>query len=133
MAKAEWYEGKEGKAEHLVYLNKEGKEIDKLLVKEKTMIIRGAAGRKSPLCGRAKVDDFAYFVQTGGDLTVTHKGIISKVIESEKMTKEELDSIILCIGKISEYDYTSKGATHVQAEAMFSLYNVLKKAAREQK
>ncbi len=89
MAKAEWYEGKEGKAEHLVYLNKEGKEIDKLLAKEKTMIIRGAAGRKSPLGGRAKVDDFAYFVQTGGDLTVTHKGIISKVIESEKMTKEE--------------------------------------------
>ena len=94
MAKAEWYEGKEGKAEHLVYLNKEGKEIDKLLAKEKTMIIRGAAGRKSPLGGRAKVDDFAYFVQTGGDLTVTHKGIISKVIESEKMTKEDLKELL---------------------------------------
>lgn len=89
MAKAEWYEGKDGKAEHLVYLNKEGKELDKMLTGEKSMIIRGAAGRKSPLGGRAKVGDSTYFVETGGNMTVTHKGIISKVIESEKMTPDE--------------------------------------------
>ena len=89
MAKAEWYEGKDGKADHLVYLNKEGKELEKMLASEKTMIIRGAAGKKSPLGGRAKVGDNAYFVETGGNMTVTHKGIISKVIESEKMTPEE--------------------------------------------
>lgn len=89
MTKAEWYVGKEGKAEHLVYLNKEGKELNKLLDGEKTMIIRGAAGKKSPLGGRAKVDDTLYFVETGGDMSVTHKARISKVIESEKMTKEE--------------------------------------------
>ena len=89
MAKAEWYEGKEGKAQHLVYLNSKAKELEKLLNNEKTMIIRGAAGKKCPLGGRAKVDDDIYFVQTGGDMTVTHKGVISKVIESEKMTAEE--------------------------------------------
>ncbi len=89
MARAEWYEGKEGQAEHLVYLNKEGKELEKLLRKEKTMIIRGAAGRKSPLGGRAKENDIVYFVETGGDMMVTHKGVLSKVIESEKMTPEE--------------------------------------------
>lgn len=89
MAKAEWYEEKEGKAQHLVYLNNKAKELEKLVNKEKTMIIRGAAGKKCPLGGRAKVNDDIYFVQTGGDMTVTHKGIISKVIESEKMTPEE--------------------------------------------
>ena len=89
MAKAEWYEGKDGKAQHLVYLNSKAKELEKLLNNEKTMIIRGAAGKKCPLGGRAKVDDDIYFVQTGGDMTVTHKGVISKVIESEKMTAEE--------------------------------------------
>lgn len=89
MANVEWYEGKEGKAEHLVYLNSKAKELEKLLSKEKTMIIRGAAGRKCPLGGRAKVGDKVYFVQTGGDLAVTHKAIISTVIESEKMTAEE--------------------------------------------
>ncbi len=86
---AEWYEGKDGKAEHLVYLNSKARELEKLLSKEKTMIIRGAAGKKCPLGGRAKVYDDIYFVETGKDMMVTHKGIISKVIESEKMTVEE--------------------------------------------
>lgn len=89
MAKSEWYERKEGQTEHLVYLNKEGKELEKMLQCEKTMIIRGAAGKKSPLGGRAKAGDIAYFVETGGDLTITHKGTISKVVESAKMTIEE--------------------------------------------
>lgn len=87
--RAEWYEGKDGKAEHLVYLNSKAKELEKLLDGSKTMIIRGAAGKKAPLGGRAKVDDDVYFVETGGDLTVAHKGRIKQVVESEKMTPEE--------------------------------------------
>jgi len=63
MARAEWYEGKKGKAEHLVYLNNKAKELQKLLNKEKTMIIRGAAGKKSPLGGRAKVGDDIYLLK----------------------------------------------------------------------
>lgn len=89
MGKAEWYEEKEGKAEHLVYLNSKAKELEKLLNKEKSMIIRGAAGKKCPLGGRAKVNDDIYFVETGGDLIVKYKGVISNVVESEKMTPEE--------------------------------------------
>ena len=89
-----WVEGKEGVAEHLVYLNKEGKELQKLLAGEKNAIIRGAAGRKSPLGGRAKVGDRVYFVETGGDLLVTHRGMIENVIETEKMTPEESQQFI---------------------------------------
>lgn len=89
MAVSEWYKAKEGRAEHLVYLNDKAKELEKLINKEKTMIIRGAVGKKVPLGGRAKVDDIVYFVETGGDMLITHRGIISKVIETEKMTKEE--------------------------------------------
>ncbi|MHC5374389.1 hypothetical protein ACYSNU_11385 [Enterococcus sp. LJL120] len=89
MTKVEWYEGKEGKAEHLVYLNKEGKELEKLLNGTKTLIIRGAAGKKSPLGGRAKVGDAVYFVETGGDLTIGYRGVIAEVVESPKMAKEE--------------------------------------------
>ncbi|MGX2946018.1 hypothetical protein [Enterococcus alishanensis] len=89
MAVSEWYQNKEGRAEHLVYLNKQGKELEKLLNKEKTMIIRGAAGRKSPLGGRAKIDDLVYFVETGGNQMVTHRGVIKNIIETEKMTPEE--------------------------------------------
>lgn len=89
MSKSTWYENVEGKAEHLVYLNKKAKELEKLLNGEKTMVIRGAAGRKSPLGGRAKVGDTLYFVETGGDLLVSHKAELTMVDESEKMTPEE--------------------------------------------
>lgn len=89
-----WVEGKEGVAEHLVYLNKEGKELQKLLAGEKNAIIRGAAGRKSPLGGRAKVGDRVYFVETGGDLLVTHRGMIENVIQTEKMTPEESQQFV---------------------------------------
>lgn len=89
MKKTEWYEGKNEKAQHLVYLNDKAKELEKLINKEKTMIIRGAAGKKCPLGGRAKINDDIYFVETNGNMIVTHKGIISKVVESEKMTPEE--------------------------------------------
>jgi hypothetical protein len=89
-----WVEGKEGVAEHLVYLNKEGKELQKLLAGEKNAIIRGAAGRKSPLGGRAKVGDRVYFVETGGDRIVTHRGVIENVTETEKMTPEESQQFV---------------------------------------
>lgn len=46
---AEWYQGKVGRAEHLVYLNKEAKELEKLIHGDKTMIIRGAVSRENHL------------------------------------------------------------------------------------
>lgn len=89
MKKTEWYQAKEGKAQHLVYLNKKANELQKLLNNEKTMIIRGAAGRKSPLGGRAKIGDDIFFIETDGDMNVSYKAIISDIVESEKMTEEE--------------------------------------------
>ena len=89
MKKTEWYQAKEGKAQHLVYLNKKANELQKLLNNEKTMIIRGAAGRKSPLGGRAKIGDDIFFIETDGDMNVSYKDIISDIVESEKMTEEE--------------------------------------------
>lgn len=94
MPKTEWYEGKEGIAEHLVYLNKKAKELEKLLNGKKTMIIRGANGKKCPLGGRAKINDIVYFVETDSDMMVTHKAIISDVVESYKMTPEESKAFI---------------------------------------
>lgn len=89
MSKAQWYEKKTGKAQHLVYLDSKANELNKLLNHEKTMIIRGASGRKSPLGGRAAIGDDVFFVETNSNLIVSYKGIITNVIESEKMTEEE--------------------------------------------
>jgi hypothetical protein len=94
MAKAEWYEGKTGVAQHLVYLDSKANELEKLINNEKKMIIRGASGKKSPLGGRAKINDIVYFVETGGNMMVTYKGIITQVVESYKMTPDESLSFI---------------------------------------
>lgn len=94
MKKSEWYEGKSGRAEHLVYLSSEAKELAKFLNGEKTMVIRGAAGKKCPLGGRAKVGDLVYFVETGGNMFVKYRGVISDVVESEKMTPSESEIFI---------------------------------------
>lgn len=94
MAKTEWYEGKNEIAEHLVYLDSKANELKKLLNNEKTMIIRGANGKKCPLGGRAKINDIIYFVETGNNMIVTHKAIISNIEEKYKMTTEESISFI---------------------------------------
>lgn len=98
MVKAEWSERKNEVAEHLVYLDRKAKELEKMLNNEKSMIIRGASGKKSPLGGRAKINDTIYFVETGGNMLVTHRGIISNVVEKYKMNPEE------AINFIKEYD-----------------------------
>lgn len=89
MEKNEWYIRKEGTTEHLVYLDREGQELTKLINNEKTMLIRGASGKKSPLGGRAKEGDVVYFVEKGGSLRVTHRAVIENVTEKEKMSPEE--------------------------------------------
>lgn len=83
-----YYQKVNGKAEHLVYLDHKGKELEKLLAGTKTAIIRGAAGKKSPLGGRVNIGDELYFVQTGGSFLVTHKAIVKNVNETDKMTEE---------------------------------------------
>lgn len=89
MPKTTWYQKREGKAEHIVYLDKKAKELDKMLHHEKTMIIRGAAGKKIPLGGRVKSGDILYYVETGSSLLITHKAVVKDVFETEKMSEEE--------------------------------------------
>lgn len=89
-----WYERKPNKNQHLVYLSKEAQELTKLLNKEKTMIMRGGTGKKCPLGGRAKEGDSVYLVETGGDMEISYKGVISKVVETGKMVSEESEQFI---------------------------------------
>lgn len=124
-----WVEGKEGVAEHLVYLNKEGKELQKLLAGEKNAIIRGAAGRKSPLGGRAKVGDRVYFVETGGDLLVTHRGMIENVIETEKMTPEESQQFVE--QHQSELNLSKKQMERWAGKKFLAIYRIAKLEAIE--
>jgi len=89
MSTSSWYQNRSGNADHIVYLDKKAKELQKLINQEKTMIIRGAAGKKVPLGGRVKEGDMLYFVETGSDLMITHRAMVKQVIETDKMTEEE--------------------------------------------
>ena len=51
--------------DHVVYLDAKAKEVENLLSGDKTMIIRGAAGRKMPY-GRVSSGDVLYFIQDNG-------------------------------------------------------------------
>ncbi|HEX3031499.1 MAG TPA: hypothetical protein VHS59_04560 [Bacillota bacterium] len=52
--------------DHVVYVDAKAKEMDRLLDGSKTMIIRGAAGRKLPY-GMVKPGDTLYFINNNGE------------------------------------------------------------------
>lgn len=79
--------------DHVVYLDAKEKELHKLLNGEKTMIIRGAAGRKLPH-GRVYPCEILWFIENSGDGLVRSRAIVKEVFNSEKLTEQESKSII---------------------------------------
>ena len=79
--------------DHVVYLDAPAKELDGLLSGRKTMIIRGATGRKLPH-GRVQAGDVLYFINNNAEGTVRARAIVSAAIHSEKMTEEESHSLV---------------------------------------
>ena len=74
--------------DHVVYLDAKASEMENLLSGEKTMIIRGATGRKMPY-GRVNPGNVLYFINNNAEGVVKASGKAKSVIHSEKMTKEE--------------------------------------------
>ena len=79
--------------DHIVYLDYNAKELENLKSGEKTMIIRGAMGRKLPY-GRIENGDILYFIENNGDGIIKAKGIAQNVFCSGKLTKEESVSLV---------------------------------------
>jgi hypothetical protein len=71
--------------DHVVYLDAKAKELDLLLSNKKSMIIRGATGRKLPY-GRVNVGDILYFINNNAEGVVKAKARVLSVYNSEKMT-----------------------------------------------
>ena len=72
---------------HVVYLDAKSKEMEKLLTNQKTIIIRGAAGRKVPY-GQVKKEDILYFINNNAEGMIKATAEVFNVINSEKMDKE---------------------------------------------
>jgi hypothetical protein len=79
--------------DHVVYLDAKAGELSKISSGEKTMIIRGAAGRKMPY-GRVECGDVLYLLENDGSGRVRAKAVVSSVMNSEKMTKDESNSLV---------------------------------------
>jgi len=74
--------------DHVVYVDAKANELSSILMNKKTMIIRGATGRKMPY-GRVFNDDVLYLIENDGSGFVKAKAKVLSVFNSEKMTKEE--------------------------------------------
>jgi hypothetical protein len=74
--------------DHVVYVDSKAHELEKLLAGGKTMIVRGAAGRKLPH-GRVQAKDRLFFIENNGDGHVRASAIVSNVFNSEKLTEDQ--------------------------------------------
>ena len=79
--------------EHLVYCDKKAKVWEKLLSGQKTLIVRGAAGRKLPH-SRVFKGEKLYFIENDGSSLITGTGVVKNVDNLVKLTDEESRSII---------------------------------------
>ena len=77
---------------HLVYCDNKEKVLDKILTGEKTMIIRGAAGRKIPH-SRVFKGDILYFMEKGSK-KITAKSVVQEVQNYTKLNEEEISNIL---------------------------------------
>ena len=91
--------------DHVVYLDAKAGELSKLLLGDKKMIIRGAAGRKMPY-GRVNEKDKLYLIENDGSGFVRASTIVKSVTNSEKMSKDE--SIALVEENQNQLQLTSK-------------------------
>ena len=80
--------------DHVVYLDAKEKELEKLFSGEKSMIIRGAAGRKLPH-GRVFKDDVLWFIENSGNALIKGRATVKSVYNSEKLTAEESERVVL--------------------------------------
>lgn len=79
---------------HLVYCDKKAKELDLLLTKEKTKVLRGATGRKLPY-GRVFPEEILYFVENDGQQIIKAEGKVKSVLNSEALDPKASEQCIL--------------------------------------
>ena len=79
--------------DHVVHLDAKAEELSKILIGEKIMLIRGAAGRKLPY-GRVNSGDFLYLIENDGSGLVKTKAKVKSALNSEKMDKDTSISLV---------------------------------------
>jgi hypothetical protein len=78
---------------HVVYLDAKANEMEKIFTNKKTMIVRGATGRKVPY-GLVNIGDILFFINNNAEGMIKATAEVFNVINSEKMDKETSISLI---------------------------------------
>jgi len=79
--------------DHVVYTDAQAKELENILNGEKTMILRGATGRKMPY-GRVNKGDTLYFINNNAEGKVRGMAIVSEVLNSDVLTQEQSENLV---------------------------------------
>lgn len=79
--------------DHVVYLDYKAQELENLKNGKKSMLIRGAMGRKFPY-GKVEPGDRLFFIENKGDGLIKATAVVSDVFNSEQLTKEESLTLI---------------------------------------
>jgi hypothetical protein len=79
--------------DHVVYLDANAQELDLLLSGQKTMIIRGATGRKMPY-GRVNQGDILYFINNNSEGLILAKARVESVFNSDKLAEAESIALV---------------------------------------
>ena len=79
--------------DHVVYLDAQANELENLLSGKKTMIIRGATGRKLPH-GRVDAGDMLYFINNNAEGKVRARAKVKSAFHSGKMTEVDSHALV---------------------------------------
>lgn len=79
--------------EHIAYCDAKAKELQNLLNGSKTMLIRGAAGRKLPH-GRVAEGEVVYLLENDSSGIIRAQGTVSNALHSDKLAPEESERVI---------------------------------------
>ncbi len=77
---------------HLVYCDDKEKVLEKILDGSKTMIIRGAAGRKIPHSRVFEGEDI--YLMKKGSMRITAKAVVKSVQNYVKLTENEIEAVL---------------------------------------
>lgn len=107
---------------HLVYCDGKSKELEKIISGEKTMIIRGAAGRKIPH-SRVFKDEMLYFMEKGTK-KITAKACVKEVQNFVKLTDDEITKTIKDNNNKLLLTETQKQRWHKKCLCLVEFFNV---------
>jgi hypothetical protein len=79
--------------DHVVYVNRATKELDRLFAGGRTMLVRGSIGKKMPY-GRVSEGDRLFFATGNGRNVVKAKAGVSSVFDSPKLTGIEPECLL---------------------------------------